>query len=139
MHGMFFSPSPKCDRPNCGENIYFGKHENMDAAIVSAIQDWYKSYDPKLLTKCTKYGCVEKACHLYGVRNPADQIIWKGTKELGVGTAKVPDENIFYVVTRYRPAGNIIENYSGSVMIRVGTRFWPKITAKNVLNTTRLR
>ena len=116
MHEMFFGQSQKSSRPNCGENIYFGRHENINSAIQSAINDWYKSYDPTLLTKCTKHGCVNKACHQYGVRNPADQIIWKGTKELGIGAAKVQNEDIFYVVTRYRPAGNIIENYSKSVM-----------------------
>ena len=116
MHTMFFGPSQKSTRPDCGENIYFGRHENVDAAILSAIQDWYKSYDPKLLQKCSKYACVNNACHAYGVRNPADQIIWKCTKELGVGAAKLEDENIFFVVTRYRPAGNIFGSYSQNVM-----------------------
>ena len=113
---MFFGPSQKSSRVDCGENIYSGKHENVNAAILSAIQDWYKSYDPHLLEKCSKHACMNNACHQYGVRNPADQIIWKCTKELGVGTAKLEDENIFYVVARYRPAGNIFESYSENVM-----------------------
>ena len=29
MHTMFFGPSQKSTRPNCGENIYFGRHENF--------------------------------------------------------------------------------------------------------------
>ena len=113
---MYFGPSQKSSRPGCGENIYFGRHENVNSAILNAIQDWYKSYDPKLLEKCSQYACLNNACHQYGVRNPADQIIWKCTKELGIGAAKLEDENIFYVVTRYRPAGNIFDTYSENVM-----------------------
>ena len=116
MHGMFFGSSLKSTRPNCGENIYSGKHESPNLAVLSAIQAWYKSFDPKLLYKCSNHACVEAACHRFGVRNPADQIIWKCTEELGIGTARIEDEDIFYVVARYRPAGNNIDTYFENVM-----------------------
>ena len=119
MHGLFYGSSLKSTRPNCGENIYSGQHENQNLAISSAIKAWYKSFDPKLLYKCSKHACVSTACHRFGARNPADQIIWKCTEELGIGTAKHEDENIFYVVARYRPAGNDIKTYFENVMPKI--------------------
>ena len=38
------------------------------------------------------------------------QVVWKSTKELGIGRAKTADGKLTFVVGRYRPAGNII-NY----------------------------
>lgn len=48
------------------------------------------------------------------------QVVWKGTKELGMARAKTSDGGSTYVVGRYRPAGNVINFMGDNVFPRGG-------------------
>ena len=48
------------------------------------------------------------------------QVVWKSTKELGMGRAKTADGKQTYVVGRYRPAGNIINYMAENVFDKGG-------------------
>ena len=43
------------------------------------------------------------------------QVVWKDSKEIGVGRSKTKDGKIV-VVTNYRPAGNITGSYTTNVL-----------------------
>ena len=43
------------------------------------------------------------------------QVVWKGSKELGVGRAVTPDGKII-VVANYRPAGNMVGSFAANVL-----------------------
>lgn len=42
------------------------------------------------------------------------QVVWKGSRELGVGKARGRDGKV-YVVANYRPAGNMMGEYEKNV------------------------
>lgn len=44
------------------------------------------------------------------------QIVWKGTREVGVGMAKSPDGKLTYLVARYDPPGNILNRFEENVL-----------------------
>ena len=46
------------------------------------------------------------------------QVVWQQTAEIGIGQAKSDDGKIF-VVARYRPAGNFINNFQDNVKPKV--------------------
>jgi hypothetical protein len=46
------------------------------------------------------------------------QVVWKDSKEIGMARAKTPDGKNTYVVSRYRPAGNMLGNFEENVMRR---------------------
>ena len=48
------------------------------------------------------------------------QVVWKGSKELGMGRAKTADGSLTFVVGRYRPAGNVINYMADNVFPRGG-------------------
>lgn len=48
------------------------------------------------------------------------QVVWKSSKELGLGRAKTSDGKLTYVVARYRPAGNIINFMAENVFPKGG-------------------
>lgn len=48
------------------------------------------------------------------------QIVWKDSKELGMGRAKTGDGSLTFVVGRYRPAGNVINYMAENVFPRGG-------------------
>lgn len=62
------------------------------------------------------------------------QVVWKGTKELGMARAKTSDGGSTYVVGRYRPAGNVINFMEDNVFPRGGRwqakEFWHLKCAK---------
>ncbi|XP_043966567.1 Golgi-associated plant pathogenesis-related protein 1-like [Gambusia affinis] len=79
-----------------GENVYYSfNSQKVTPQGKSAVDSWYgeiKDYD------FSRPGCQPKAGHF-------TQVVWKDTKELGVGMAT--DGNTVFVVGQYRPAGNI--------------------------------
>ena len=58
------------------------------------------------------------------------QVVWQQTAEIGIGQAKSDDGKIF-VVARYRPAGNFINNFQDNVK--------PKVRQGNVRDTKVLK
>lgn len=48
------------------------------------------------------------------------QVVWKDSKELGMGRAKTGDGRLTFVVGRYRPAGNVINFMQDNVFPRRG-------------------
>lgn len=48
------------------------------------------------------------------------QVVWKESKELGMGRAKTGDDRLTFVVGRYRPAGNVINFMQDNVFPRRG-------------------
>uniref|UniRef100_A0A3B5LPR1 SCP domain-containing protein n=1 Tax=Xiphophorus couchianus TaxID=32473 RepID=A0A3B5LPR1_9TELE len=79
-----------------GENIYYSYNsEKVTPQGKSAVDSWYgeiKDYD------FTRPGVQPKTGHF-------TQVVWKDTKELGVGVAT--DGHTVFVVGQYRPGGNI--------------------------------
>jgi hypothetical protein len=43
------------------------------------------------------------------------QMVWKESKELGMGWAKSSDGRSVYIVARYRPAGNMMGAFEQNV------------------------
>ena len=43
------------------------------------------------------------------------QVVWKGSKEIGVGKAHSDDGRV-YVVVNYLPAGNYVGQHAGNVL-----------------------
>jgi uncharacterized protein YkwD len=84
-----------------GENIFEGS--SADAfKPVDASYSWYnekKNYKYKIIGEGTWY----KTGHY-------TQMIWKDTKEIGVGVAVCPNKELI-VVANYYPAGNYIGEY----------------------------
>lgn len=76
-----------------GENLFeiTGSEESFSAILVRAVDLWYKTmgeYDWNA-PKATSFS----------------QLVWKGTRELGVGVARSGRRTV--VVARYFPPGNI--------------------------------
>lgn len=94
-----------------GENIAYrmGTMKDLDYSAKDATESWY--------SEITNYGSY------YG-KEPPDfgrvpayghftQVVWKDTKEMGIGKAKGNGRVV--VVANYRPAGNFIGSYSENV------------------------
>lgn len=101
--------SSKSERKDAGENLaYFT--ERFDSAGEEATTMWYdeyKDYDFR------RGGWQGGTGHF-------TQVVWKGSKELGMGRAKTSDGRGTFVVGRYRPAGNVINYMQDNVFPRRG-------------------
>jgi len=91
------------DDTSDGENVFmvFGREINGSDPVNS----WYsevKNYD------FSKSGYQSNTGHF-------TQVVWKGSKELGIGKAKSADGKVF-VVGRYRPAGNNMRAFKENVL-----------------------
>lgn len=101
--------SSKSERDNAGENLamFTGR---FDSAGQEATNMWYeevKDYNFR------RGGWQGGTGHF-------TQVVWKGTKELGMARAKTSDGGSTYVVGRYRPAGNVINFMGDNVFPRGG-------------------
>ncbi|XP_015759476.1 PREDICTED: uncharacterized protein LOC107338757 [Acropora digitifera] len=101
--------SSKSERNNAGENLamFTGR---FDSAGQEATNMWYeevKDYNFR------RGGWQGGTGHF-------TQVVWKGTKELGMARAKTSDGGSTYVVGRYRPAGNVINFMGDNVFPRGG-------------------
>ncbi|XP_068709258.1 uncharacterized protein [Montipora capricornis] len=99
----------KNERKGTGENLaYFTG--NFDTAAERATTLWYEEvndYD------FLQGGWQSGTGHF-------TQVVWKNTKELGMGRAKTADGKITFVVGRYRPAGNVINFMADNVFPKEG-------------------
>ena len=85
-----------------GENVFMVFGREIDG--TDAVNSWYsevKDYD------FSKPGFQSNTGHF-------TQVVWKGSKELGIGRAKSVDGKEF-VVGRYRPAGNMMRAFAENV------------------------
>ncbi|XP_077988363.1 Golgi-associated plant pathogenesis-related protein 1-like [Glandiceps talaboti] len=97
-------------RPNgkYGENIYYAMNSRGLGTLTgqSVVQSWYdeiKNYNFK------RGGFSSGTGHF-------TQVVWKGSKELGLGFAPSRNRaNTWYVVANYNPAGNVQGQYDQNV------------------------
>lgn len=85
-----------------GENVFMVFGREIDGN--DAVNSWYsevKDYN------FSKSGYQSNTGHF-------TQVVWKGSKELGIGRAKSADGKVF-VVGRYRPAGNNMRAFKENV------------------------
>ena len=90
----------KLGKERLGENLYMEwiSAGHVKASAKAAVRNWYD----------------EIALHNFDrpTYSPATghftQLVWKSTKNLGVGVAFSPNGREVYVVTNYYPAGNIV-------------------------------
>lgn len=82
----------------------------------------------------------EIACHDF-TREPADlrsghftQVVWKASKELGVGVEKNRNGQIF-VVASYYPAGNYIRSFRENVLPKIEGAPQPKMVTINCVTS----
>merc|ERR1712038_1286108 len=93
-----------------GENLYYCWHS--DPRIVmkgnEPVESWYSE------VKTHKYGGKPRT----NETGHFTQVVWKDTKELGMGVAKSKSGKVF-VVTNYSPPGNFIGKYKENVPRRL--------------------
>jgi pathogenesis-related protein 1 len=87
------------EHPSFGENLYMAS-SSESFKPVSASLAWYSEIEKYTYSKIGE-GNWQSSLHY-------TQMIWKNTKELGVGMATCPNGNVI-VVANYSPSGN----YSG--------------------------
>ena len=95
----------KSERKNSGENIamFSGR---FDTAAEQATGMWYSEVENY---KFEKPSFQPGTGHF-------TQVVWKDSKEIGMARAKTPDGKSTYVVSRYRPAGNMLGSFEENVM-----------------------
>lgn len=103
------------DKGRVGENLYWRGGTDIDAtaAVSQAIKLWYdeiKDYD---FTKNKA-----KAGKAFGNIGHFTQVVWKGSKKLGVGYAAKDGKGIC-VVSLYDPPGNFQGQYPENVLMAV--------------------
>lgn len=90
------------DDTSDGENVFMVCGREIDGS--DPVNSWYsevKDYD------FSKQGYQTNTGHF-------SQVVWKGSKQLGIGKAKSADGKVF-VVGRYRPAGNMMRAFKENV------------------------
>ena len=90
------------DDTSDGENVFMVFGREIDGS--DPVNSWYsevKDYD------FSKSGWQTNTGHF-------TQVVWKDSKELGIGKAKSADGKVF-VVGRYRPAGNNLRAFKENV------------------------
>lgn len=91
------------DDTSDGENVFMVFGREIDGS--DPVDSWYsevKDYN------FSKSGWQTNTGHF-------TQVVWKGSKELGIGRAKSADGKVF-VVGRYRPAGNNMRAFKENVL-----------------------
>ncbi|CAF1664183.1 unnamed protein product, partial [Didymodactylos carnosus] len=90
-----------------GENLWekSGTTELSDIDGVKATKDWYDE------VKNYRYDHPDFALST----GHFTQLVWADSKQLGVGIAYSDDKKSVYVVTNYKPAGNVIGNFPKNV------------------------
>jgi len=76
---------------------------------VEVVDQWYN--------ESTNYNFENPESRKAGVRTGNfTQLVWKGSREIGVGRARSDDGHDVYVVVNYFPAGNFIGQFKENVM-----------------------
>lgn len=99
-----------------GENLFMSgtTHDTISATCEDAVKAWYSEIKDWVFTSSKSNG---------GVTGHFTQVVWKGTKKIGVGFQvgknKVKmgghDMTVVYVVGRYDPPGNMQGAYADNV------------------------
>lgn len=100
--GIFHSKCIDFNGRSVGENIYWSSSYDIHNA-TDAFRSWYEEKNNY------RYGKI-KARDGREVVGHYTQIIWRDTREVGMGIAKTPSGGLV-VVTNYYPAGNVIDEY----------------------------
>ncbi|XP_038126964.1 Golgi-associated plant pathogenesis-related protein 1-like [Cyprinodon tularosa] len=96
---------PEHSRTDDGENIfYFYSDPPRKQTGKEAVENWYREIQDY---NFKKPGFDSKTGHF-------TQLVWKDSKELGVGFAARGPE--VYVVAQYRPAGNVRDYFETCVL-----------------------
>ena len=103
--------SPKDHRSGTGENIAYkqGTSPNLDYEAKDATKSWYSEID----VYQSYFGKEPPPMGSGPAYGHFTQVVWKNTKEMGIGKAKGNGRVV--VVANYRPAGNFIGSYSENV------------------------
>ncbi|XP_022111277.1 uncharacterized protein LOC110990539 [Acanthaster planci] len=126
-----FEHSPSKSRSNYGENIYysgsthFSVHEVKGGTSITAFYNEIKDYDYKRPGERKRNG---------GQIGHFTQVIWKDSKELGVGmtTTKKGDMGYVYVCCNYGPPGNVIGRFEQNVPLPITDGpIAPKMTSRD--------
>lgn len=86
-----------------GENL--AEVGSEEKALLRAIDAWYVEaalynfQDPKFSTDTGHFS----------------QLVWSATNEVGMAKAKTRDNTNVYVVARYKPAGNVVDQFQSNV------------------------
>ena len=75
---------------------------------ADAVDSWYSEVKDY---KFSKPGFQSNTGHF-------TQVVWKESREFGIGKTKSPDGKLF-VVGRYRPAGNVLRHFQDNVLPKV--------------------
>eukprot|EP00095_Tigriopus_kingsejongensis_P005922 snap_masked-scaffold825_size91437-processed-gene-0.5 protein:Tk05922 transcript:snap_masked-scaffold825_size91437-processed-gene-0.5-mRNA-1 annotation:"conserved hypothetical protein" len=95
-------------RPNSkfGENLYMAYNSNPNAKIPgsSPVDNWYSEAEDH------PFGAEPRSMST----GHFTQVVWKGSKELGIAMARSRSGKVI-VVANYQPAGNYIGSYADNV------------------------
>lgn len=100
--GIFHSKCIDFEGRPVGENIYWSSSFTTHNA-TDAFKAWYGEKSNYRYSKIKARDGKEVVGHY-------TQIVWRDTKEVGMGIAKTPFGGLI-VVTSYFPAGNVIDEY----------------------------
>ncbi|XP_078359740.1 uncharacterized protein LOC144644187 [Oculina patagonica] len=87
-----------------GENLFYMYGGDPEQACGRAVKNWYqegKNYD-------------FRSPHLDESTNHFSQLVWRDSKEVGIGTAQSKSGN-FFLVARYSPRGNVDGKFNDNV------------------------
>ena len=103
--------SPNDHRSGAGENIaeMQGSSPNLDYEAKDVTKSWYSEID----VYQSYFGKEPPSMGSGPAYGHFTQVVWKNTKEMGIGKAKGNGRVV--VVANYRPAGNFIGSYSENV------------------------
>ncbi|RWS24276.1 uncharacterized protein B4U80_06696 [Leptotrombidium deliense] len=92
-----------------GENLLLkcSNFTNLDINGEEVTKLWYSEID--------KYAFHLSPCLLHTQANRFTQLVWKDTREFGIGKAKTREGKLI-VVANYRPAGNVVGEYHLNVL-----------------------
>jgi hypothetical protein len=93
------------ERGGEGENLAMLAGSSHENAAKEAIDMWYnevKNYN----FSCPGY---------HAKTDSFTQLVWKDSKEFGMGRASTSDGKLVVVVSRYRPGGNVLRQYELNV------------------------
>ncbi|XP_020908986.1 Golgi-associated plant pathogenesis-related protein 1 isoform X2 [Exaiptasia diaphana] len=93
-----------------GENIFMSSSADFDDAGADATDSWYsevKNYNFK------KGGYQPNTGHF-------TQVVWKSSSELGMARSKAKNGCV-YVVARYKPGGNMMNEFDENVLPKVSS------------------
>jgi uncharacterized protein YkwD len=90
----------KFEGESLGENLYMQwiSDGRVKVSAKAAVKSWY---DEIALHDFNNPTFSKETGHF-------TQMVWKGSRKMGVGVALSPDEREVYIVTNYYPAGNIV-------------------------------